>query len=65
MTKAITDAYQGERRKSTFNDEILMAALNDDDSKRVSELIDNCKIVRFDCGHGIHIEKANTVETAI
>ena len=39
------------------SDGILMAALNDDDSKRVSELIGNCKIVRFDCGHGIHIEK--------
>ena len=36
---------------------ILMAALNDDDVKRVSELIGNCKIVHFDCGHGIHIEK--------
>ena len=38
-------------------DGVLYAALNDDDVKRVSELIGNCKIVRFDCGHGIHVEK--------
>ncbi|MDE7323174.1 MAG: hypothetical protein K2N73_10735 [Lachnospiraceae bacterium] len=38
-------------------DGILMAALNEDDLKRVSELIADLQIVRFDCGHGIHIEK--------
>lgn len=38
-------------------DGVLMAALSEDDLKRVSELIADCKIVRFDCGHGIHIEK--------
>ena len=38
-------------------DGILMAALNDEDVKRVSELIGDCKIIRFDCGHGIHVEK--------
>ena len=36
---------------------ILMAALNEDDLQKVSELICDCQIVRFDCGHGIHIEK--------
>ncbi len=36
---------------------LLMAALDEDDIKRVAELIDDCKIVRFDCGHGIHTEK--------
>lgn len=36
---------------------ILMAALSEDDLEKVSELIFDCKIVRFDCGHGIHIEK--------
>ncbi len=36
---------------------ILMAALSEDDVKTVSELISDCNIVRFDCGHGIHIEK--------
>ena len=46
------------KAKTNINsDGILMAALNDDDVKRVSELIGDCKIVHFDCGHGIHIEK--------
>lgn len=38
-------------------DGILMAALSEEDLDRVSELIDDCQIVRFDCGHGIHIER--------
>ncbi|MDE6627442.1 MAG: alpha/beta hydrolase [Lachnospiraceae bacterium] len=38
-------------------DGILMAALSEEDLERVSELIADCQIVRFDCGHGIHIEK--------
>lgn len=38
-------------------DGILMAALSEEDLQRVSDLISDCKIVRFDCGHGIHIEK--------
>lgn len=36
---------------------ILMAALNEDDVKKVSELIPDCEVVHFDCGHAIHIEK--------
>lgn len=36
---------------------ILMAALSEDDLKKISELISDCNIIRFDCGHGIHIEK--------
>ena len=39
------------------DDGLLMAALSDDDVKRVSEVVTNCEIVRFDCGHGIHIER--------
>ncbi|MDE6434793.1 MAG: alpha/beta hydrolase [Lachnospiraceae bacterium] len=38
-------------------DGILMAALSEEDLEKVSELIADCQIVRFDCGHGIHIEK--------
>lgn len=38
-------------------DGILMAALSEEDLKRVSELVADLQIVRFDCGHGIHIEK--------
>lgn len=38
-------------------DGILLAALSEEDLKRVSELVADLQIVRFDCGHGIHIEK--------
>lgn len=46
------------KAQTNFSPEgILMAALNDEDVKRVSACIGSCEIVRFDCGHGIHIEK--------
>ncbi len=46
------------KAKTNISEEgILMAALSEDDLKRVSDLIRGCRIVRFDCGHGIHIEK--------
>jgi len=38
-------------------DGILMAALSEEDLKKVSELIADFQVVRFDCGHGVHIEK--------
>lgn len=37
-------------------DGILMAALNEEDLERVTELVADCQNVRFDCGHGIHTE---------
>lgn len=37
-------------------DGLLMAALSDDDLQRVTELIPNCSLVRFNCGHAIHTE---------
>lgn len=40
-------------------DGILMAALSEEDLKRAAELVSDMQIVRFDCGHGIHIEKPN------
>lgn len=46
------------KAKTNVNDEgILMAALSEEDLKRVSELIADFEVVRFDCGHGIHVEK--------
>lgn len=46
------------KAKTTISEDgILMAALSDEDLKKVSELIADCFVVRFDCGHGIHIEK--------
>ena len=37
---------------------LLQGALSDEDLQRVNALVENMKIVRFDCGHGIHTEKA-------
>lgn len=45
-------------RTAVSEDGILMAALNEEDLKNVTELIADCRIVRFDCGHGIHTEKS-------
>lgn len=46
------------KAKTAINDEgILMAALSDEDVERVQRLIPNCRTVRFDCGHAIHLEK--------
>lgn len=45
-------------KTDTSEDGILMAALSEEDLERAAELIADCKIVRFDCGHGIHIEKS-------
>ena len=38
-------------------DGILLAALNEDDLANVQRLIPTCQVHRFECGHGIHIEK--------
>lgn len=46
------------KAKTEKNDDgILMAALDEEDVKRVSELVPDCTVVRFDCGHGIHTDK--------
>ena len=39
------------------NDGILMAALSEEDLQKVCSLVKDCTVVRFDCGHGIHMEK--------
>jgi len=44
-------------KTNVSEDGILMAALSEEDLEKVSEGIANFQIVRFDCGHGIHIEK--------
>ncbi len=46
------DCYRhGERLHDTAQYNI------EDDFKKVSELTADLRIIRFDCGHGIHIEK--------
>lgn len=44
-------------RTSIEQDHILMAALSEEDLNQVAELVADFQIVRFDCGHGIHVEK--------
>lgn len=44
-------------KTNSSEDGILMAALSEEDVERLSRLIADCRITRFDCGHGIHIEK--------
>ncbi len=36
---------------------LLLAALNEEDVSRVEELISDCTLLRFNCGHSIHSEK--------
>ena len=44
-------------KTETNENGILMAALSEEDLICVQKFIRNCKVVRFDCGHGIHIEQ--------
>ena len=44
-------------KTETSDGGILMAALSEEDLRRVAELISDCSVVRFDCGHGIHTDK--------
>lgn len=58
ILKNITcDTLFMKARTDVNSDGILMAALNEEDLVSVSNLVPSCKIVRFDCGHGIHIEQ--------
>lgn len=46
------------KAKTAFNEDgLLMAALSEEDLERVSQLIPDLHIQRFECGHGIHLEK--------
>lgn len=46
------------KAETNINEEgILMAAMSEEDVEKVNALIADSKIVRFSCGHGIHIEK--------
>lgn len=46
-------------------DGLLMAALGEDDLKKVMELVPGCSLARFSCGHGIHIEKPKEFVAAL
>lgn len=54
------------KAKTAFDDNgLLMAALSDEDLRHVMELIPDCTLTRFDCGHAIHIEKPKEFLSAI
>ena len=46
------------KAKTEFSrDGIQNCALTDDDVDRIGSLVPDFSVIRFDCGHGIHIEK--------
>ena len=42
-----------------------MAALDEEDLRRVLNLVPTCSLIRFDCGHAIHIEKPKAFVSAL
>lgn len=46
-------------------DGLLQGAMSDADATRAADLIPNCKIRHFACGHGIHVEKKAEFLTAV
>lgn len=40
------------------SDGILLGALGEGDLHQVLEALPDCRLIRFDCGHGIHVEKS-------
>lgn len=55
------------KAKTNLDDKgTLLAAMNDEDANLVQQLIKQCDVIKFDCGHGIHIEKKRDfIETVI
>ena len=35
----------------------MLAALGEEDLRRVLALLPDCTLARFDCGHAIHVER--------
>ncbi len=46
-------------------DGLLMAALSEEDLQRVTQCVRDCAVVRFDCGHGVHLEQPKAFVQAI
>ncbi len=66
ILKAISCKTCFMKAKTNFDDKgILLAAMSDEDADLVQNLIAQCSIVRFDCGHGIHMEKKKAFIDAI
>ena len=43
-------------RSDVNEDGILMAALSENDLEMITDLVKDFHIIRFNCGHGIHME---------
>lgn len=52
-------------RTEIGQDGLLMAALDEEDLRRVLNLVPACSLIRFDCGHAIHIEKPKAFVSAL
>jgi hypothetical protein len=46
-------------------DGLLQGALSDEDLRQVNALIEDMKIERFDCGHGIHTDSPKQFVKAV
>lgn len=58
ILKKITCKTLLMKAQTNFNeDNVLLAAMSEEDAALVNDLISESEMVRFDCGHGIHIEK--------
>ena len=57
LKKIRCDTIIMKAKSELSKDGILMGALSDEDVSRAKYLITNSKLIRFDCGHGIHFEK--------
>ena len=54
------------KAKTTIGaDGLIQGALTDEDLEQVNKLISNMNIERFDCGHGIHVDKPKQFVKAI
>lgn len=52
-------------RTEIGQDGLLLAALSEEDLRRVLALVPDCSLVRFDCGHAIHIEEPKAFVSAL
>ena len=54
------------KAKTTIGDDgLIQGALTDEDLEQVNKLISNMNIERFDCGHGIHVDRPKFVHQQI
>lgn len=47
------------------DDNVLLAAMSEEDASLALDLINDCELVKFACGHGIHMEKSDEFINAL